>query len=137
MIHMPMKIPGLRPLTVLWGIYAAVWITLEGALWRVIVMGVGVTAVATATLIQKYMGGKRLPAWKWMGVTAVTGLAIGFFSAILTLVFMAVKTGLHAHGPEFRPQEISWLIQQIPFWTTGGFLAGLGVGLIRTGTSDQ
>jgi hypothetical protein len=82
-------------------------------------------------------GGKRLPAWKWMGVTAVTGLAIGFFSAILTLVFMAVKTGLHAHGPEFRPQEISWLIQQIPFWTTGGFLAGLGVGLIRTGTSDQ
>jgi hypothetical protein len=46
---------------------------------------------------------------------------------------MAVKTGLHAHGPEFTPAEINWVLQQTPIWTAAGLLAGLGLGQIVKG----
>ena len=39
-MRVPEKIPGLKLATVLLGGYAAVWISLEGSLWQVVVMGV-------------------------------------------------------------------------------------------------
>jgi NhaP-type Na+/H+ or K+/H+ antiporter len=51
-------------------------------------------------------------------------------SSLLTLVFMAIKTGLHAHGPEFTLQEIQWVSQQTPLWAAVGLLIGLGLGML-------
>ena len=42
----PPKIPGLKLLLGLWVVYTAVWISLEGALGQVVIMG-----VATAVLL--------------------------------------------------------------------------------------
>ena len=114
----------------LFGVYAAVWISLEGALWPVVVMGVGVTAVSLGHIAQKYLGGRTLSARQWVGVTAVTGLLLGLFSGLTILIFMAVKTGLHAHGPEFTPEQIAWVIRQTPIWAAAGMLAGSGIGLL-------
>jgi hypothetical protein len=124
------RLPGLKVGLVLLGVYTAVWITLEGALWQAVVMGVGYTAVSLGYNWQKWLGGQVVDGWKWWGVTAVTGLLLGLGSGLLTLVFMAVKTGLHAHGPEFTPTEINWILQQTPIWTAAGLLAGLGRGLL-------
>ena len=63
-------------------------------------------------------------------VTAVFGALLGLGSALFTLLFMAVKTGLHAHGPEFTAEEVNWVVQQIPLWTVVGLLGGLGLGLL-------
>ncbi len=112
------------------GVYSAVWMSLEGALWRVVIMGAGVTAVTLSHFLQKYGGGHIVSTRKWVMITAVTGLLFGLLSGPMTLIFMAVKTGLHAHGPEFTPDQITWAIHQIPIWTTVGFLAGLGLGLL-------
>ena len=83
---------------------------------------------------QRWLGGKTVQ--KVMGVlaTAVSGLILGAGSGLLTLVFMAVKTGLHAHGPEFSQMEIAWVWNNLPLWTAVGLLAGLGVGLIWAGS---
>ena len=62
--------------------------------------------------------------------TAVTVALFGFLTALLTLFFMALKTGLHAHGPEFTPSEINWVIARIPLWTAVGLLSGAGLGLV-------
>ena len=62
---------------------------------------------------------------------AQEGAGLGF--GLLTLLIMAVKTGLHGHGPEFSPAEISWVIDQIPLWSLVGLLAGLGVGIVAIG----
>ncbi len=129
-MQIPRKIPGLKLALVLLAIYTAVWITLEGALWRVIVMGVGSTAVSLLYGWQKWLGGRLVNDWVWWGGTAVTGLLFGLGSGLLSLVFMAVKTGLHAHGPEFTPGEINWILQQTPIWTMAGLFAGLGWGLL-------
>jgi hypothetical protein len=93
-------------------------------------MGVGVTAVSLIHLLQNKLGGQIVTLSKWLIATAVLGLLFGLGSGLLTLVFMAVKTGLHAHGPEFTIQQIRWVIQQIPLWTIAGLLAGLGLGLL-------
>ncbi len=129
-MQIPRKIPGLKLVLVFLAIYTAVWITLEGALWRVIVMGVSVTAVSLGYGWQKWLGGRLVNGWMWWGGTAVTGLLFGLGSGLLSLVFMVVKTGLHAHGPEFTPTEINWVLQQTPIWTMAGLFAGLGWGLL-------
>ena len=132
-MQIPRKIPGLKPVLVLFAVYTAVWIALEGELWRVVVMGVGSTAVSLGYGWQKWLGGRLAEGWRWWGVTAVTGLLFGVGSGLLSLAFMAVKTGLHAHGPEFTPAEINWVLQQIPTWAVAGLLAGLGLALLTKG----
>ncbi|MCP4424378.1 MAG: hypothetical protein GY803_07805 [Chloroflexi bacterium] len=124
------KIPGLRWVAALLGVYTAVWITLEGSLWRVTIMGVGWTAVSAIYLFQKYLGGRVVKGWRWVGGTAVAGLLMGLSGGTLTLMFMAVKTGLHAHGPEFTLDQIAWVLRQIPVWAAAGLSAGLGLGLL-------
>lgn len=132
----PEKIPGLKPGFILLAVYTAVWITLEGTLWQVIVMGVGYTAVALGYGWQKWLSGRVMNGWQVWMVTAVTGLLFGLGSGLLSLIFMAIKTGLHAHGPEFTPAEINWILRQTPIWAAAGLLAGLGGGLLtRSRTS--
>lgn len=132
-MHIPRKVPGLKPFLVLFAVYTAVWIALEGELWRVVVMGVGGTAVSLGYGWQKWLGGELVNGWKWWGVTAVSGLLFGLGSSLLSLIFMAIKTGLHAHGPEFTPAEINWILQQTPIWAAAGLLAGLGLALLFKG----
>ncbi|MEJ2749106.1 MAG: hypothetical protein P8183_14550 [Anaerolineae bacterium] len=134
-MEIPHQLRGLKTGMILLGVYTAVWITLEGALWRVVVMGVGYTAVALGYGWQKWLGGRVLNVWRWWGVTAVTGLLFGLGSGLLTLIFMIIKTGLHAHGPEFIPAEINWILQQIPIWAAAGLLTGLGLALLFKGRS--
>lgn len=129
-MEIPNRIPGLKGLTTLIGMFSLAWIALEGAVWQVVTMGVGWTAVAILYLLQKIIGGRVLTGWRWWGGTAVTGLLFGLGSGILTLAFMAVKTGLHAHGPEFSPIQINWLLNQLPIWSAAGLLFGLGLGLL-------
>jgi hypothetical protein len=132
-MQIPHKLPGLKWLTAVVGIYGVIWIGLEGELWRSVLLAVGVTAVSLLYLLQKYLGGRILPAGQWLGMTAVSGLLFGLGSGLLTLLFMVVKTGLHGHGPEFSLAEIEWVINQIPLWTAVGLLIGLGIGMIGAG----
>lgn len=129
-VSWPQRIPGWTWLVRLWWVYAVVWIGLEGRLGQVVVMGVGATAVSTEYLLRQYTAGRFFSRRDWLWLLSGTGLTMGVSSALLTLVFMAVKTGLHHHGPEFSPAEIGWIVRQIPWWTAGGGLLGLGSGLL-------
>ena len=129
-MQIPSKMPAKRWATLLFTLYAAAWISLEGSLGRVVVMGVATTAVSLLHLGHRYLGGKTLARGQWLLATTGAGLLLGLGSGVLTLVFMAVKTGLHAHGPEFTPQEIAWVGRQLPLWTAVGAIAGLGLGLL-------
>lgn len=129
----PSRLPGLRLFSILVAIYAAVWISLEGAKQQVILLAVAFMLVIAGYLVQRFLGSKRLSARRWVLYLAGLGLFIGLGSAFLTLILMAVKTGLHGHGPEFAQAEIEWVIGQIPLWTLVGLIAGLGMGLLTTG----
>lgn len=136
-MQIPGKIPALRLALVLTAVYAAAWISLEGSLWRVVLMGASVTAVSLGFLIQKYAGGRYFTLVRWLLLTAGVGLLLGLGSGVFTLLFMGIKTGLHAHGPEFTLTEIRWLIDQIPLWSLAGLSGGLGVGMLTGKTSRR
>jgi hypothetical protein len=131
-VDFPAKMSGLKQITAVYALFAFVWIALEGSLAGVVLMGVGTTAVSLAYLSQRFLGGRYFSAKQWWGMTAVLGLLFGLGSGLLTLLFMAVKTGLHTHGPEFTLPEVAWIIQQIPLWTAVGLLAGLSLGLLTS-----
>lgn len=126
MIWVGKQLGGLRGLTAVYLLAFLIWIPLEGELRQTVGMGVATTAVWLAHGWQRFAAGR---GW-WLGKTAVFGLLFGTGSSLLTLFFMALKTGLHAHGPEFTPAEIIWVWQQLPLWAAAGLLAGLGGGLV-------
>jgi hypothetical protein len=132
-MRIPQQIPGLKPAIWLLSAYAAVWISLEGALWRSLVLATGVTLLALAYLAQRWLAGRTVSLARWITVAAFWGTAAGLGSAVMTLAFMSLKTGLHAHGPEFTPQEVRWVVRQIPLWSLAGLSLGLGVGLLIWG----
>lgn len=60
----------------------------------------------------------------------LAGTIAGVAVTPLTLIFMAVKTGLHGHSaPDFTAQQMISIIRRTPIWLVGGFLIGLGSGL--------
>ena len=132
-MKIPSIIPGYKTFITLFTLYAVIWISLEGALWQVLTMGIGTTLLLAADLAQRYLGGKTFSVAGFVGITAVTGLLVGIASTGSTLAFMAIKTGLHNHGPEFTRAEISWVILQLPLWGIVGLLIGTAIGLIYAG----
>ncbi len=132
----PKKVPGLRLLLAVWVVYTAVWISLEGALVQVVIMGTATAVLLLGHGWQRWLGGKAVGYGVGVLVTAVSGGLLGAGSGLLTFLFMAVKTGLHAHGPEFTQAEIAWVWHLLPLWTAVWLLVGLGLGLIWAGIGD-
>ncbi|MBX3055303.1 MAG: hypothetical protein KF770_02425 [Anaerolineae bacterium] len=136
-MQIPAKLPGLKWLTIGWAVYGVVWIAPEGVLWQAVLLGGLTTAVLLGYLLQKVVGGRLVAGGWWLGGTAVTGALFGLLTGLLTLFFMALKTGLHAHGPEFSPAEINWVLAQMPLWTAVGLLTGAGLGLVGLGATSK
>ncbi|MCA9954184.1 MAG: hypothetical protein H6657_10560 [Ardenticatenaceae bacterium] len=130
----PEKVPGLRLLLGVWLVYTAVWISLEGSLMQVVIMGTATAVLLLGHGWQRWLGGKTVGRGVAVLVTAVSSALLGAGSSLLTFVFMAVKTGLHAHGPEFTQAEIAWVWGVLPLWTAVCLLVGLGLGLIWAGS---
>ncbi|MEZ4511264.1 MAG: hypothetical protein R3C62_05270 [Chloroflexota bacterium] len=130
MIRVGKQLWSLRGLTAVYFLYTLIWIPLEGNLRRAVGMGVATTAVLLAHGWRRYGAGRGVSWGWWLAKTAVFGLLFGVGSSLLTLLAMAVKTGFHAHGPEFTPAEIVWVLNQLPLWAAAGLLAGLGGGLV-------
>lgn len=130
----PQKISGLNWLFGLWMVYTAVWISREGSLWQVTLMATLTTILLLGYSWQRWLGGRRVGRGVGVLLTAVSGVLLGAGSGLLTFVFMVIKTGLHAHGPEFTPAEIAWVWNMLPLWTAVCLLIGLGLGLIWAGS---
>ena len=138
-MQIPNNLPGFKWLVALWVFTAVVWSVLEGDFRRVVVFGFLTTLSGLAYLFQRAMGGRSYPAAGGLVIMALWGAALGAGTALMTLFLMAVKTGLHAHGPEFTAAEIGAVWQLLPLWSVVGLFGGLGLGLLlvaRTPASE-
>lgn len=126
----PINPPGLRLLAVALGVYGFIWLALEGALVRDLPLALGLSLAIALVAVTRLFGGRRLKLAQWLALSAVAGLAAGLLTALLLWLLMAVKTGLHSHGPEYTAAQIVWVGQQAPYWAAAGLLGGLGIGLL-------
>lgn len=129
-MKIPRAIPYFKLIVAIVGIFAAVWMILEGALWRDMALAVMILALGAAMLIVRRWGGQILPVERGVTLFMAAGLSCGIGFVLLTFFFMALKTGLHAHGPEYTPADIMWVWNQLPVWGGAGGLIGLGAGLL-------
>jgi hypothetical protein len=129
-----MKVPGRNPFlkiaSALLFLYFLVWISLEGRLWQSILLGVGIASLGAGLIWQRFFKGRTISLKQWLATIGLTGLLCGFSIAWLTILLMVIKTGLHGHGPEITPAEISWVVNQVPLWSAVGLLTGLGIGVL-------
>jgi hypothetical protein len=129
-MQIPSRIPGLRLATLLLVAAGAIWIAPEGNLTLDLAFSTAVTLVLLAHLVERSVGGRRLAPWRWLLLLALLGFVAGAATAALALLLMAVKTGLHAHGPEYSAAELAWVAGSIPLWAVAGLLAGVGLALV-------
>ena len=132
-MQIPSRAPCLKPVGLLLGVYAAVWMALEGSVPRDLLLAALLLALLAAALVTRFLGGRRLSTGQAVMFCAAVGLVYGAGLALLTLFLMALKTGLHAHGPEYSAAEITWVWQQLPLWAGAGVLAGAGLASLAVG----
>ncbi len=125
-----------RAATLLLGVYAVVWVGLEGRLWQAVVLAAGIALLSAAHLGDRLHRPAAGRAQRY-GVGALLGAIVGAGTGLVALILMAVKTGLHAHGPEFTPAEVAWVLARIPIWFVVGVLAGLGVAMLMSGRRSR
>ena len=129
-MQVPAKMPALKGATILLGGYFVVWVALEGNLSQTIALAMLAIGVWLGRIGQRYGAGRKMSPAGWLLLSGFGGLFFGGGIGPLTLALMALKTGLHAHGPEFTLLEINFIVTQMPLWGFAGLLAGLGLGLI-------
>lgn len=127
-MDIPPPLPALRLLTILMAAYFFIWIPQEGNLASTLALATGLALLSWGHWLQRRRR-RWLTLWQWALLLAAGGAYVGLAAAAGGLALMAVKTGLHAHGPEFTPAEIVWVIQRAPWWGGAGCLAGFGLGL--------
>ena len=127
------RVPGVRLIIILLGVFFVLWMPFEGDLRLVVGLGVWTALTVTALAARRLLTGRWLRAWQFTLVAFGLGTILGFTAPLFTLLFMALKTGLHGHGPEFTLAEIRWVQRQLLLWFSVGGLLGLGSGLIYLG----
>ena len=133
----PRIVPGLKIATVVVSLLAVMWISLEGDIRWSLLMAVMVLVVSVGYLVQRFLGGKSVTLLQGLVIAAAIGLGAGLFFAPLVTVFMAIKTGLHGHGPEFNQNEIMWVLDRVLLWAFVGLTTGLGLALLYIGFGVQ
>jgi hypothetical protein len=129
-MQIPRSIPYFKLAAGAVGLYAVVWLALEGSLPRDVVLAAVGWALGMAAFIVRRWGGWSQSGRRGVLAASAAGLVYGLGVGLLTLGLMAFKTGLHDHGPEYAPSEIAWVLGQLPVWGAAGALVGLGVGLL-------
>lgn len=129
-MRIPDKMPGLPAAAIIWTLGAVAWIAPEGNLTLDVILAVTGAALVVLWWVGRWFGGRVLPLPGWVAMASLAGLAWGVGAGGLVLVLMSLKTGLHAHGPEYSRTEIAWVWSQIPVWMGAGLLVGLGLGLL-------
>jgi len=132
-MKIPPTLPYFKSMLGLALAYGFLWMALEGVLWRDLVLAAAVVLLAIGYLTIRFLGGRTLPARRFMLMAVAVGLAAGIALPLVTIFLMALKTGIHVHGPEYTVREIAWVWQQLPLWGAVGGLVGLGLGLVAAG----
>lgn len=109
------------------------WMPFEGIFWLVTSVGITLTVLWGWVAYQS-------PFLSSLGSTArlaAFGAMAGLAAPAVILGLMVLKTGVHAHGPEFTPPEIYWITQQFTIWPIFAGLCGLGVGFLNASRSPS
>lgn len=136
-MKIPRSIPCFRLAVTVVGLCAAAWMIFEGDLRRDVLLAAAGLLLGVVYLIGRRWGGRSFSPGRVVAGAAAIGFIYGLGLVLLVLFLMALKTGLHAHGPEYTPDQVAWVWGQLPVWGGAGALTGLGAGLLLVARGDR
>ncbi len=111
------------------GIGILVWLPVEerSELGVLVISGSICTWSAVWLLIMPILNEKQL-----IMRHILVGTGAGLLLAPLSILLMALKSGIHGHGmPDFTVSQMQDILSRIPYFVLTGFLVGVGSGLWR------
>ena len=111
------------------------WMPFEGLLSRVVPVGILLTVIWIVVAVNRYGEiAYRFFSGMMIGelvVWSAAGVVVGLLAPLTIIGLMILKTGIHAHGPEFTRLETWWVLNQFSDWGLLGLLSGFGFGLLK------
>lgn len=119
----------LRLLGIGTGILALIWLPREDtSLVWVFALSVLIASLLTASFIAWLFSATHLPNWTSVLLGALGGSLVG----LISIVLMAIKTGLHGHSvPDFTAVQVKTALASTPLWCIVGALAGGSAAWLR------
>ncbi len=117
------------------GIIVLAWLPVEesSVLGALVVAGLICTWAGIWLLLKTDSYGKH-GIFRYM----LIGGGSGFLVALLAILLMAIKTGIHGHAmPDFTVEHMQSVLSRMPYFIVGGVLVGAGSGLLRAAKQDQ
>ncbi len=107
------------------------WIGYEDrGLTAVLVVGASLSLAIGVSLMARWIGGREMPALRWIAVAAGAGLVVGASVTWIAALLILMKTSLHTHPYlDFSPTDLRLLIERTPIWALAGLLIGSAFGL--------
>lgn len=94
----------------------------------VVLISGGICTWAAAWFLVKPLEGNRQIILRY----GLVGMGAGLAVALLGIILMALKSGIHGHGtPDFTVAQLQEVMSRLPFFTISGLLIGLGSGFFR------
>lgn len=109
------------------------WLPPEGNIVLVVGFGWLTAGILILRLARRWLDQLALQLKGWLFAWGAIGVAIGTVAPWIVLALMTLKTGIHAHGPEYTPAEINWVVRQWLIWIILGGGIGFGYGLLAAG----
>jgi len=128
MLHIPNPRQRMRWLTILYGLTAFFWLSVEdNAVWPVAIFGLFLASLLAARTLFDRVGGKTITGRHAPILGLLIGALIGMGTSVTTAGLMLLKNALHSHlFPDYPPGQMIALLERAPVWALAGGLAGLG-----------
>lgn len=114
-------------------VYFLVWTQFEGNITAVSILGGG-AAFLIGWTVWRRMRSTSLARTRLRAtiILALVGMICGVLTPLLILVGMALKMGLHNHGPEYSLAAVAGVVNAFMLTMAAGTLFGAGMGALQT-----
>jgi hypothetical protein len=111
-------------------VYFLLWTQFEGNLRNVAILGTSAALLGAWTVWRRYLRSRTFSRRRFAVAMSLTGLFTGLAAPALALLGMAVKQGLHGHGPEYTTVQVTAVTQSFLWAGVAGLLFGIAAGLL-------
>ncbi|MCO5186664.1 MAG: hypothetical protein M9918_00430 [Anaerolineae bacterium] len=112
------------------GLSFLVWTQVEGNFRNVVLLGVSGALLGGWTIWRRWIAKRIATRIQFAVAMTASGLAAGLATPMLILLGMAIKQGLHGHGPEYTTAQVATVTQSILWSGLVGLLFGMAAGLL-------
>jgi len=131
-MRLPPRHHRARWIALLYGASLLLWMSVEDTnVLPVVIAGLGLTLLLAYFMLTGRLGGKSYPMQVILIGAALVGAGIGAGTAIITVLLMVWKTGMHAHPfPDYPPGLILDVLRRALVWSAAGALVCTAITLL-------